>query len=55
MAPDKAQEISRGLWWLAQSYTEAGMRREAARAEKDSQWWLAYSTSLAQTPPATEP
>ncbi len=55
MAPDKAQEIARGLKWLAQSYAEAGMRRDSARADSDSQWWLAYSISLAQTPPLTKP
>ena len=51
MAADKAQEIGRGLKWLAQSYAEAGMVRDAARAERDSQWWLNYATSLAHTPP----
>ncbi len=55
MAPDKAQEIARGLKWLAQSYAEAGMQRDAQRAGNDSQWWLAYSTSLAQTPPVSKP
>ncbi len=54
MAPDKAQDIARGLKWLAQSYAGAGMRRDAARAESDSQWWLAYSISLAQTPPVVK-
>jgi hypothetical protein len=52
MAPEKAQEIARDLKWLAQDYAEAGMSREAQRAERDSQWWLAYSISLAATPPA---
>jgi hypothetical protein len=50
MAPDKAQDIARGLKWLAQSYEAAGMRRDSQRAEIDSQWWLAYAISLAQTP-----
>ncbi len=52
MEPAKAQEIARGLKWLAQSYAEAGMARDASRAERDSHWWLAYANSLAQTPPA---
>jgi len=43
MAPAKAQEIARGLKWLAQSY--------ASRAERDSHWWLAHANALAQTPP----
>jgi len=55
MAPDKPQEIARGRKWLAQSYAEAGMQRDAQRAGNDSQWWLAYSTSLAQTPPVSKP
>ncbi len=41
----------RGLKWLAQSYAEAGMVRDATRVERDSQWWLNYSISLAHTPP----
>ena len=49
MAPDKARGIARGLRWLAQSYTEAGMAREATIALPDSEWWLAYAISLAQT------
>lgn len=52
MPTAKAQEIARGLKWLAQSYAEAGMVRDATRAERDSQWWMTYSISLAQTPPA---
>jgi hypothetical protein len=51
MPPEKAQEIARGLKWLAQSYAEAGMVRDAVRSERDSQWWMTYSISLAQTPP----
>ncbi len=52
MPPENAQEIARGLKWLATSYAEAGMAREATRAERDSQWWMTYSLSLAQTPPS---
>ena len=50
MPPEKAHDIARGLKWLAQSYAEAGMVRDATRAERDSQWWMTYSLSLAQTP-----
>jgi hypothetical protein len=49
MPPDKAQEIARGLKWLAQSYADAGMARDATRAERDSQWWLTYALTLTQT------
>ncbi len=51
MPPEKAQEIARGLEWLAQSYAGAGMARDATHAERDSQWWMSYAISLAQTPP----
>jgi hypothetical protein len=37
MPAEKAQQIARGLKWLAQSYAEAGMLRDATRAERDSQ------------------
>jgi hypothetical protein len=37
MAPDEAQDIPSGLKWLAQSYAEAGMARDATRAARDSQ------------------
>jgi hypothetical protein len=47
MDPTKAREIARGLKCLAQSYAGAGMVRDAARAERDSHWWLAYAGSLA--------
>ena len=50
MSAAKAQEIARGLKWLAQSYSETGMVRDATRAERDSHWWLNHSISLAQTP-----
>ncbi len=52
MASDKAEEIARGLKWLGQSFAEAGMARDAARAARDSQWWMTYAISLAQQPPA---
>ncbi len=54
MEAAKAQEIARGLRWLAQSYAEAGMTRDASKAERDSQWWLTHAISLAQTPPKAE-
>ena len=55
MPPASAQEIARGLKWLAQSYAEAGMARDATRADRDSQWWMTYAKSLAQTPPTERP
>ena len=47
----KAQHIARDLKWLVQSYAGVGMVREATRAERDSQWWLNHSISLAHNPP----
>jgi hypothetical protein len=55
MPAHKAQEIARGLKWLAQSYAEAGMVSDATRAERDSQWWLRHSISLLHTPPHDHP
>ncbi len=49
MSPEAAQEIARGYKWLAESYASAGMTRDATRMERDSQWWMTYSISLAQT------
>ena len=51
MPAERAQAIARGLEWLAQSYAEAGMARDATRAERDSQWGLNYPISLAHTSP----
>jgi hypothetical protein len=51
MPPESAQEIARGLKWLAESYAKAGMTRNASQAERDSQWWMTYSISLSQIPP----
>lgn len=54
MAPEAAQELARDWKGLAQSYADQGMLREAQRAESESQWWLTYSISLSQTPPAAK-
>lgn len=51
MSADKARGIARGLKWLAQSDVEAGVVRNATRAERGCQCWLNYSISLAHTPP----
>jgi hypothetical protein len=52
MPAEQAQEIARSLKWLAHSYAEAGMARDATQSERDSQWWLNYSISLSHNPPA---
>lgn len=50
MPPERAQAIACGLKWMAQSYLEAGLTRDAVRADRDSQWWMTYALSLSQMP-----
>ncbi|MBV8092348.1 MAG: hypothetical protein JO110_03760 [Acetobacteraceae bacterium] len=50
MTPEKAQEIARGLKAVADSMRAAGVRAAPDRLERESQWWLTYAISLAQTP-----
>ena len=51
MPAEKAQAMARGLKWLARSYVDAGIGRDATTAERDSQWWLNHAISLALTSP----
>ncbi len=53
MTAERARDIGRSYKALADNLTELGAAREAARAERDSQWWLTYAIALAQTPPRT--
>ena len=46
MAPDKARDVGRAYKALAEHLADLGAQREAGRAERDSQWWLAYANSL---------
>lgn len=55
MTAEKARDIGRGNKWMAQSYAEAGMTREATRCERDAVWWLAYAMTLANTKPDAAP
>lgn len=49
MTPQAARGIGRALRALSDSYTEGQMTRQAAVALRDSEWWLAYAITLAQT------
>lgn len=51
MTPEKARDVGRAYRALASHLTELGVQREAGVAMRDSQRWLTYSISLAQTPP----
>jgi hypothetical protein len=51
MSPETARDLARASKGMARQLDEVGVRREAARMERDSQWWLTYSIALAQTPP----
>ena len=51
MGPVRARNIARLYKALADQFAEAGDRWRAGIAMRDSQWWLAYSVSLQQTPP----
>ena len=55
MTPEKARDVGRAYKALAEHLSEIGAQREAGRAERDSQLWLTYSISLAQTPPTEKP
>lgn len=52
MTPERALYLGRACKAMAEQYVESGVRPLAARMERDSNWWLAYSIALAQTPPA---
>ena len=52
MPPEKARYVARGYKALAENFAGQGIPSEANRAERQSQWWLAYSISLASKPPS---
>jgi hypothetical protein len=49
MPPERAREIARAYKGLADHFSGIGEQREAAKAERDSQWWMTYAITLAQT------
>jgi hypothetical protein len=50
MSPERARLIARGYKAVAEQLAESGVRAEAARLERQSQWWLTYSIALAVKP-----
>lgn len=51
MTPERARDIARSLKALAEQFTDAHMPRQAARYERDAQWYLGYALVLAATQP----
>lgn len=49
MTPQKARDVGRLYKALAIQLADLGVAAQAARAERDSQWWRTYSITLAQT------
>jgi hypothetical protein len=54
MTAAKARDIGRAYKAFAEMLADAEVTAEAARAERDSRWWLTYAQVLAQTPPEDE-
>ena len=54
MTPEKARDVGLAYKALASQLAELGVQRDAGIAMRDSQWWLTYSISLAQTPPTEQ-
>jgi len=54
MSAEKARDLARAYKGMAIHLAELGVQREAARMERDSQWWMTYAISLSQTPPTKE-
>jgi hypothetical protein len=50
MTPERARLVARGYKALADQLAQNGIPSEAARAERQSQWWLTYSIALAVKP-----
>jgi len=51
MSAKRARDIARGHKALADHFEALGERAEAAKAERQSAWWLAYAVALSQIPP----
>jgi hypothetical protein len=49
----RARDIARAYKWLADNLED--VPAEARRAERQSWWWLAFATALAQMPPEDAP
>jgi hypothetical protein len=51
MTPGRARDVARAYKALADQLNEAGLARQSAAALRDSNWWLTYAITLAQTAP----
>jgi hypothetical protein len=51
MSAIKARDIGRHYKAFSEYLDNHGLRAEARTAERQSQWWLAYSLVLSQTSP----
>lgn len=51
MSAVRARDLSRTYKGLAEQLRLGGMTELADQAERDATWWIAYATSLAETPP----
>lgn len=49
MTAAKARDIGRAYKAFAEMLADAEVTAEAARAERDSRWWLTYSQVLEKT------
>jgi hypothetical protein len=51
MSAERARDVSCGYQAMADHLNDVGYLREAARLERQAQWWMTYSIALAQMPP----
>ena len=49
MSAARARDVARAYEALANQLAESVVPQEAARALRDSQWWMTYSIALSQT------
>lgn len=54
MTSDRARDVGRAYKALADQLNEAGLARQAAVALRDSNWWLTYAITVAQTAPGSK-
>lgn len=54
MSAAKARDIGRAYKAFAEMLHDAQLTTEAARAERNGRFWMAYSIALAQTAPEQE-
>jgi hypothetical protein len=50
MTPERARDLARGLTTMADQFLHVGVASEAARAQREAEWWRAYADELAGKP-----